>query len=126
MEHMEIKVVASLNEYELVINKGSNDGIKINDKFIIYNLGEELFDPDTKESLGHVELVCGKAKPKHIQPKLTTLISNDFEPPKITTTRREGSILSFTPTEIVEEVDPNSDRIEFDNVKIGSLVKKYK
>ena len=45
------RVVKVINEYRLVINKGSDDGVTVNNQFLIYHLGDELFDPDTKESL---------------------------------------------------------------------------
>ena len=47
--------------------------------FLIYHLGDELFDPDTKESLGVLELVCGEGKPEHIQEHLTTLVTSKTE-----------------------------------------------
>ena len=70
------KVIKVTSEYEIIMNKGSDDEISIHDKFLIYNLGDELFDPDSNESLGKLEIVCGRAKVKHIQSRATTLISN--------------------------------------------------
>lgn len=73
------RVVKVIDEYRLVMNKGSEDGITENNQFLIYHLGEELFDPDTKQSLGILELVCGEGKPEYIQAHLTTLVTSKRE-----------------------------------------------
>ena len=62
-ENISIKVVKLLDEYKIVINKGANDGIKVGQVFLVYKEDEELFDPDTNESLGRLEIVKGKGKP---------------------------------------------------------------
>ena len=123
MKSSEIKVISVLNNYEIVINRGSEHGVKEKDKFIVYNLDEELFDPDTKESLGRLEVVCGKAVPSHIQLRMTTLISDSFEKPRRKIKRRESNMFAV-PTEVVEETDP-VERLPFDDVCIGiSLARK--
>jgi len=49
------KVAKILNTRELVINKGSNDGVKIGMKFDVFDpKGENIIDPDSKEVLGSV------------------------------------------------------------------------
>lgn len=73
------KVAKILSPTSLVINKGSNDGITKNNKFLIYRLGEEIIDPETNENLGTLEIVCGEAQPEHIQEKITTVISSKKE-----------------------------------------------
>ena len=64
------KVITKINDYKIVINKGSDDGVTKESRFLVYRLGNELFDPDTNESLGQLELVCGEGKPEHIQEKM--------------------------------------------------------
>lgn len=73
------RVVDMLSPISLVINKGSNDGVTPNNKFLIYRLGKEIIDPETKENLGTLEIVCGEAQPEHIQEKITTVISSKKE-----------------------------------------------
>ena len=41
------------------LNLGSDDGVKMGDKFIVYSQGEMLLDPVTGESLGKLELKAG-------------------------------------------------------------------
>jgi curli biogenesis system outer membrane secretion channel CsgG len=54
----EAKVV-SVKEGEIIINSGSEAGVKVGDKFFIYHIGEEMKDPDTGESLGSEETKIG-------------------------------------------------------------------
>jgi hypothetical protein len=72
---MEAKVIKIVDDYKIAINKGLNDGIKKNDIFIIFEKGEELFDPDTKESLGFLEIPKLKMKVFNIQEKMSLLES---------------------------------------------------
>lgn len=73
------KVIKILSEFEIVINKGLADGIKPDDVFLIYSLGEILTDPDSGENLGRLELVKGRARVKHLQDRAAILESNRFE-----------------------------------------------
>ena len=64
-----IKVIKLINEYKIVVNKGENAGIKLGQVFLVYKEAEELFDPDTDESLGKLEITKGKGKVVHVQPR---------------------------------------------------------
>ncbi|MCQ2802626.1 MAG: hypothetical protein MJ225_03045 [Bacilli bacterium] len=100
----EIKVIKVNSDFEIVINCGSDDGIEETTQFLIYKLGEELFDPDTNESLGHLEILCGKGKVKHLQPKITTLYSiNKESSVKTTIIKRTGGFLSLNTEEETKE-----------------------
>lgn len=72
---MEAKIIKLVDEYKIAINKGSNDGIQKKDKFMIYEKGDELFDPDTKESLGFLEIPKLQMSVFNIQEKMTLLES---------------------------------------------------
>jgi hypothetical protein len=110
-ENISIKVVKLLDEYKIVINKGANDGIKVGQVFLVYKEDEELFDPDTNESLGRLEIVKGKGKVIHLQAKMATIESTSK---KIIRTSRG---IMFGGTMSTEEDAP------FDNAQIGDLVK---
>ncbi|PIC72515.1 hypothetical protein [Sporosarcina sp. P17b] len=75
-----IKVAQIMDdEYNsVVINKGSEHGIRIDQTFLLYEIGEEIFDPDTKESLGKVEIVKGTGKVTHVQDKISTVTSDEY------------------------------------------------
>lgn len=126
------RVVKVIDEYKLVINKGSVDGVTINDIFLIYRLGEELFDPDTKESLGALELVCGEGKPEHIQEHLTTLVTSRKETRQSKKViKRNGALMpsiftgpGYGVTE--ESYAPEVIQIPFDSVATDCLFKKLR
>ncbi len=44
----------------------------VGDMFNAYALGEELIDPDTKESLGREEVKVGKVRITQVNPKTST------------------------------------------------------
>ncbi|WP_289088248.1 hypothetical protein [uncultured Veillonella sp.] len=108
-----IKVVKIQDKYTLVLNIGSDDHVREGQLFLIYRLGEEIFDPDTNESLGHLEIVSGIGKVTHLQPKMCTITSNTFTTPVLKETikeiphnslfidvaRKERSI--FTPKDVI-------------------------
>jgi hypothetical protein len=52
MANVEGKIAAILSRTEVVINRGSQDGVEVGDSFYIYSQLGPFFDPDTRESLG--------------------------------------------------------------------------
>ena len=57
---------------EITINRGEGGGVAVGDTFNVFALGEELIDPDTKESLGREEVKVGKVKITQVNPKTST------------------------------------------------------
>jgi curli biogenesis system outer membrane secretion channel CsgG len=57
---------------EITINRGEGGGVAVGDTFNVFALGEELIDPDTKESLGREEAKVGKVKITQVNPKTST------------------------------------------------------
>lgn len=71
---MNLKVVKVVNEKTtVIINGGSKAGIKLGDRFLIYSLGEDIIDQETKENLGPLEIVKGTGRITHVQEKMATL-----------------------------------------------------
>ena len=54
---------------EITINRGEGAGMAVGATFNVYALGQELIDPDTKESLGREEVKVGKVKVTQVNPK---------------------------------------------------------
>ncbi|EPM0081157.1 hypothetical protein ACLB6C_04350 [Enterobacter hormaechei] len=121
---------------EFIINKGSADGIRDHSEFVIIEVGEEIFDPDTGMSLGKLEIVKGKVKVKHIQEKMTTIVSNEYryEPDRKeirksvinnpTLSKLMASALISRDSDI-EIIIPGGKTIKsIDGVKIGDFVSK--
>jgi hypothetical protein len=118
-------VVTIIDPFTLVINRGSTHGVKEGMRFLVYSLGEELYDPDTKESLGRLETVKGTGVVSHVQEKMSTIRSDMYktEPGQVKVIERSGS-LSFLQSgrERIEE-GGRRVRLEFDTVVNGDKVK---
>ena len=68
---MQTKVVKILSETEIVLGAGSENEIEEGSEFIIYEDGDEIFDPETKQSLGVLEIVKGYVTVVNVQPKIS-------------------------------------------------------
>lgn len=121
-----VVVHVSEDDYNVVINRGSRDGIKKGQRFLIYNLSEEeILDPETNESLGKLETVRGTGIVDHVQEKMATIISNEYYPDTKTIKKppRGAYGLAFASIYGVEEtVDPGGPK-PFENPQKGDLVK---
>lgn len=127
MEKYEVcNVVSVIDEYTVVISRGSDNGIKDGMEFIVYYLGQELHDIDTGESLGNLEVVCGKAKIKHIQPKITTLVSNEYEHRTSRRIIKDNSVWAAFPSQTTEEIEPIDEQLPFEDIKQARLAKRIK
>ena len=113
MMNEEAKVVKVIDDFRVVINKGMNDGVSEGLKFLIYEAGEELFDPDTAESLGRLEVVKGQGKAHHVQEKLSVIRSSEF-----TSVRTPTLLGAAFSNEVHEE-----KRKPFDDPQIGDLAR---
>jgi hypothetical protein len=51
-----------LDDFKVVINRWASHGVKKRNRFLIYELTKELFDPETAESLRRLELSKGTGK----------------------------------------------------------------
>lgn len=76
MEKTNIKVVKVLPDNEnLVINIGSKNGARMGLEFLVYEIGEEIVDPDTGEGLGNLEIIKGRGIITHVQERMSTITS---------------------------------------------------
>lgn len=93
------------NVWEVVLNVGEDHGISNRNVFLIFSLGPEVKDPATGESLGHYEIVRGRARVVHLQPRMCTVRSN-----RITTRRVPTNALlaaaGSNSMEVLEEPAP--------------------
>ena len=65
------------------VNRGNDSGMKMGERFIVYEPGEELIDPQTGENLGSAEMEVGEAKVVRINPKVTLLDITSGDPTMI-------------------------------------------
>jgi len=112
------KVASIINPLRLVINRGENDGVRLKQRVLVYSINnEEIKDPNTGESLGHLEIVKGTGRVVHLQDKLATIESD-----KTRSYRKSVSPYAFNfPRE--KEVIEVSEPVPFEDPEVGDLVK---
>jgi hypothetical protein len=75
------KVAKVIDQYKLVINKGSIDGIRESQRMLVYYIdNEEIKDPDTGKSLGYLEFVRGTGKIIFVKEEYSILESDSIYP----------------------------------------------
>jgi hypothetical protein len=69
---VEGKVAKVLGSNEIVLNRGRNDGVRTGMVFEVFSSeGEEVWDPDTGETLGTVEDVKAQAEVTEVKERLS-------------------------------------------------------
>ncbi len=121
-------VVKVLDEYHVVVNRGSEQGLTEGSKFLVYFVDpEELIDPETGRSLGNLEIVRGTASATHVQLNMSTLKSNRYAPRgKIVKKRSSPSAQAVFSmlggeTETIEQPAPTN--LPFENARVGDKAK---
>lgn len=105
---------------KLVVNRGSLDGVKIGNRFLVYAVSsEDILDPETGESLGRLEIVRGRGVVTHVQERMATL-QPELVKSSRRVVRRRSPLLAFGDEEVIE---PNEHRGDFDDPEVGDLVK---
>ncbi len=123
---MAIKVAKVIDEFTLVINKGERHGLKVGQRLLVYAHGDEIADPDTKLSLGKLEIVKGTGRITHLQESLATIRSDMTASPartirKIRQHSPFSNILGMATEEVEEKLPP--EPVAFEAPAVGDLVK---
>ena len=111
------RVIKVIDAYSFVVNKGEENGISPDRSYLVFGLGENLFDPQTGENLGILELVRGRAMAVHIQEKVTIFKSSETQkiPGTIKRIRRDdisygiGALMGHAPQ--VEEIEEGAETV---------------
>jgi len=92
-----LKVAKTIDDYTVVINAGSEDGIKNGCVVMLYEMGGMIKDPDTGEVLDELEIVKGTGVVTHVQPRIATVESNmtENEPRRIVKRENPGLATGF-------------------------------
>jgi hypothetical protein len=69
---IQTKIAQILSPKRFVLAAGSEQGVRERMEFIIYELSDPIFDPETQEPLGRLELHKGRITVIHVQEKLST------------------------------------------------------
>ena len=88
------KVAKILNEFQLVLSAGTKQGVKKGMVFVVYEVGEEIKDPESGESLGKLEIVKGEVEIYHVQDSICMAQSKALEK------KGKSSVLSATLAEV--------------------------
>ena len=110
MNTTDIKVASKIDNFIIVINQGSVNNIRQFMRFMVYEDGDEIFDPTTGESLGILEIPKGFFKVQHIQEKISILVSE---------LKKEGKI--FNTISLFNELDVQRELLN--SIKVGDKVK---
>ena len=106
------KLVRITDEYSVVINRGEEHGVEVGQKFILVGMGEVITDPDTGDDLEQLEIVRGKVEVTHVQNKISTSSSYEFNKDsditEITKVRSGNTILPILGSQntVTESVKP--------------------
>lgn len=124
MENKEIRVAKVLSGTRLVLNVGSDDGIKKDSRFLVYSIGDEdIIDPITGNSLGKLEYVKGTGHVIHLQEKMCTIETFRKDSRKRVIHRKDPFLWGIGGMETETEEIPADELEEFDNVMIGDNAK---
>jgi hypothetical protein len=73
-------VASVLSRTRLVINRGADDGIRLNQRFLVYELTDQsIYDPTSKEFLGYLENPKGTGVVIHTQERIATIESDKLD-----------------------------------------------
>ena len=127
-----IYITKIINNYKLVLNIKKEDGVKVGDRFLIYDLSkEDILDPINLKPLGKLEIVKGKGKVTHVQQHMCTIETLNTKE-KTKKTVRDNNSLGFailnysfsTPSTTKTEEEVEIIPIPFENPKVGDLAKE--
>ena len=107
------RVARVIDPFKFVINRGSEHGVAMGQRFIIFEKGEEIVDPATGDSLGALELVKAHGEVIHVQEKMAII---QAEVPKRERTKTLSEIMAS-----ISGVD--EDQHALVEVKVGDHAK---
>lgn len=110
------------NGLSVVINRGLTSGVREGMRYLIYNLGDEIRDPETNEPLGTLEIVCGIGVVRHVQEKLSTIVSCKKDT-SVTKIIKPKCLMRGFERLMPETEERTEQAIPFNGVQVGSLAK---
>jgi hypothetical protein len=118
-------LVAVIDSFKVVINRGTTDNVKVGQRFLVYSVSKEpILDPETGEDLGQLEIVKGTGKVVHVQDRMATLHSDNLGPTGRTLRRFNTSALAMLSGARQEEEVVNApESLPFDGAVLGDKAK---
>lgn len=126
---IQTKVARILSPKQVVLASGTNDGVSEGMQFIIFQLSDEILDPETKESLGRLEIVKGRVAVTHVQERIS-IATTPSRTIKKTESALTASYAALLGQREVSEVVYDQLRVEESNaiqadltVRVGDLAR---
>lgn len=122
------KVVKIVSDHEIVINAGSEDFISKGQDLEIFTPGEEVIDPETKESLGTLDNIKATVEVVNLYPKMCLCMNIQYEKKK--SPFDSLPILQNNEKKVIKRLNIDSTEIsggldkEDSKIRIGDLVRK--
>ena len=69
-------VALVVDKFSVVINRGSEEGVKIGDRFMLYELSDEIIDPETNKAIGRLEIAKGTGQVMQVQEHISLVRSD--------------------------------------------------
>ena len=120
----DLRIASIQDDYRVVLNAGSEDGISEDMEFVIFTPGEEIFDPETDESLGHLELVKGRVEVVHVQASMSIGRSSQFSEQKYPVERPLALFGSINALSSERPYDMRQIRLKLKNIAVGDRVRR--
>jgi hypothetical protein len=115
-------VVQILNsQRRVVINRGSVDGVRLGQRFLVYGVGPDIIDPETQKSLGRLEVLRGTGEVIHVQEKMATIESTRKRAIEKRTRTEMTLNRLYAPTQ--ETVTSEPEMLEFEYPEEGDFAK---
>lgn len=118
------KIIRILNKEQVIVDKGSNDGVVIGMKFGIIGISEDIIDPKTGDNLGKFEMYKQKLKVVALSEKISIMQSDEYYDPF-------AGIAALTPYKMItvemnvalEQINPlESDELVKEGDEVEELV----
>lgn len=126
MPNKTYKVIKIINDYELVVNAGSNNGIGKDESLEVFILGEEITDPETGESLGTLDTIKAYLNVKHVYPKMSICENADSHITNAFAGWAEAFEIRNRKRLNIDSAEISGGQEEAGKIRIGDLVRRSK
>lgn len=116
-------VVSVLSPSRVVINRGTEHHVDVEDRFLLYEVSDEEIVDLNGEPLGKLEIPKGTGKVVHVQERMAIVESDKEQPPATRIIRRPNSLASRMGQAEEEEYMPSRKRQPFIEPTVGDLAK---
>lgn len=117
------RVAKVINGSKIVVNRGSNNGVAVGKRAVLYSVGEEIVDPETQASLGKLEMPKGTGVVTSVQPTMCIIESDRVRKGRVKKViRRPAAAFMLDTGEEVLETAPD-EKLSFDDAEAGDYVR---